>query len=131
VLAWPFEVGLEEACGRIVATYSLDVALALHRTRGVTAMVANPRAIKQFTGALRQRSKTDLTAAVALRDDAIRMPFVAWVPPASHVLELRGIARRIAALCEHRLGAVGAVRDATPRERGVPLSSPLLVRIAG
>ena len=34
-------------------------------------MVANPRAIKQFTGALMQRSKTDLTAAVALRDFVI------------------------------------------------------------
>src|SRR5690242_4008046 len=37
-------------------TYSLDVALALHRTRGIAVMVANPRAIKQFTGALMQRS---------------------------------------------------------------------------
>ena len=33
-------------------TYSLDVALALHRARRVAVMVANPRAIKQFTGAL-------------------------------------------------------------------------------
>src|SRR6266481_7109826 len=83
-------------------TYSLDVALALHRTRGIAVMVANPRAIKQFTGALMQRSKTDLTAAVALRDFAIRMPFVAWQPPAAHVLELRGIARRIATLVVER-----------------------------
>ena len=83
-------------------TYSLDVALALHRARAVTVMVANPRAIKQFTGALMQRSKTDLTAAVALRDFVIRMPFVAWEPPAAHVLELRGIARRIAALVVER-----------------------------
>ena len=49
-----------------------------------------------------QRSKTDLTAAVALRDFAIRMPFVAWQPPAAHVLELRGIARRIATLVVER-----------------------------
>ena len=83
-------------------TYSLDVALALHRTRGIAVMVANPRAIKQFTGALMQRSKTDLTAAVALRDYAIRMPFLPWQPPAVHVLELRGIARRIAALVVER-----------------------------
>jgi transposase len=83
-------------------TYSLDVALALHRARGVAVMVANPRAIKQFTGALMQRSKTDLTAAVALRDYAIRMPFVAWEPPAAHVLEVRTIARRIAALVVER-----------------------------
>jgi transposase len=83
-------------------TYSLDVALALQRTRGIAVMVANPRAIKQFTGALMQRSKTDLTAAVALRDFVIRMPFVAWQPPAAHVLEVRAIARRIAALVVER-----------------------------
>jgi transposase len=82
--------------------YSLDVALALQRTRGIAVMVANPRAIKQFAGALMQRSKTDLTAAVALRDFVIRMPFVAWQPPAAHVLELRAIARRIAALVVER-----------------------------
>src|SRR6185295_14273139 len=34
--------------------YSLDVALALHAARGIVAMVANPRAIKQFAGALMQ-----------------------------------------------------------------------------
>jgi len=83
-------------------TYSLDVALALHRTRGIEVMVANPRAIKQFTGALRQRSKTDLTAAVALREYATRMPFVLWVPPTAPVLELRAMARRIAALVVER-----------------------------
>ena len=94
---WTARVVLEST-----GTYSLDVALALHRTRGVAVMVANPRAIKQFTGALMQRSKTDLTAAVALRDFAIRMPFVAWQPPAAHVLELRGIARRIATLVVER-----------------------------
>ncbi len=101
-------------------TYSLDVALALQRTRGVAVMVANPRAIKQFTGALMQRSKTDLTAAVALRDFVIRMPFVAWEPPAAHVLELRAIARRIAALVvertreRNRLHALQATAAASP-----------------
>jgi transposase len=101
-------------------TYSLDVALALHRTHGIAVMVANPRAIKQFTGALMQRSKTDLTAAVALRDFAIRMPFVAWQPPAAHLLELRDIARRIAALVvertreRNRLHALQATAEASP-----------------
>jgi transposase len=83
-------------------TYSLDVALALHRARDVAVMVANPRAIKQFTGALMQRSKTDVTAAVALQEFASRMPFVAWAPPSAPVLELRGLARRIAALVAER-----------------------------
>ena len=83
-------------------TYSLDVALALHRARGIVVMVANPRAVKQFAGALMQRSKTDLTAAAALREYAVRMPFVVWQPPAAEVLALRGIARRIAALVVER-----------------------------
>jgi len=101
-------------------TYSLDVALALHRARGVTVMVANPRAIKQFTGALMQRSKTDVTAAVALREFASRMPLIAWQPPAASVLELRGIARRIAALVRdrtrerNRLHALRATAQASP-----------------
>jgi transposase len=82
--------------------YSLDVALALHAARGIAVMVANPRAIKQFAGALMQRSKTDLTAAVALREYAARMPFVAWEPPAAELLALRAIARRIAALTVER-----------------------------
>src|SRR5256712_2959978 len=100
-------------------TYSLDVALALQRTSGIAVMVANPRAIKQFTGALMQRSKTDLTAAVALREFVIRMPFVAWQPPAGHVLQLRGIARRIAALVvertreRNRLHALAATAEAS------------------
>lgn len=83
-------------------SYSLDVALALQRARGIEVMVANPRAVKQFAGALMQRSKTDGTAAVALQEYVARMPFVVWVPPASPVLALRGIARRIAALVVER-----------------------------
>jgi transposase len=60
LLRWPRKGGrtvrvVLESTG----TYSLDVGLALQRTRGVTVMVANPRAIKQFTGALMQRSKTE------------------------------------------------------------------------
>jgi transposase len=57
---WPARVVLEST-----GVYSLDVALALHAARGIEVMVANPRAITQFAGALMQRSKTDLTAAVA------------------------------------------------------------------
>lgn len=100
-------------------TYSFDLALALHRARGITVMVANPRAVKQFAGALLQRSKTDVTAAAALREYARRMPFVAWQPPAPEVLELRALARRIAALVvertreRNRLQAVQASAEAS------------------
>jgi hypothetical protein len=63
-----------------------------------------------------QGSKTDLTAAAALREYAARMPFVPWQPPAAEVLALRGVARRIAALVErtregNRLHAVQATGE--------------------
>lgn len=99
-------------------TYSLDIALALHRAARVEVMIVNPRAVKLFAGALMQRAKTDLTAAVALREYVRRMVFVAWQPPAPAVLELRGVARRIAALVvertreRNRLEAVQATQEA-------------------
>jgi transposase len=82
--------------------YGLDLAMVLHATQGIAVMVANPRAVRNFATAMMQRAKTDLTAAAALREFAERMPFVPWQPPAAHVLELRGISRRIAALTGER-----------------------------
>lgn len=83
-------------------TYSLDVALALHGAKGIAVMVANPRAVKNFGAALLQRSKTDLSDAETLREFCERMPFVAWQPPTAAVLELRDLARRLAALTSER-----------------------------
>jgi transposase len=60
------------------------------------------------------QSDPSLTAAAALREYAARMPFVAWVPAAPHVLHLRAMARRIGALVvertreHHRLHALTA-----------------------
>ncbi len=82
--------------------YSLDLALALHRCKAIELMVANPRAVKDFAGALMQRARTDLSAAAVLRQYARRMEFVPWVPPSSAVLELRALARRLSALTEMR-----------------------------
>ena len=73
--------------------YSLDIALALHACEETEVMVANPRAVKDFTRATMQRSKSDPKDAAAIREFAKRMPFVPWQPPAREVLELRGIAR--------------------------------------
>ncbi len=78
--------------------YSLDVALALHRAKHIGVMVANPRVIKDFRGALLQRACTDASAATVLRHFAQRMEFVAWTPPRPAVLELRALARRLEAL---------------------------------
>lgn len=82
--------------------YSFDVALALHACEEIEVMVANPRAVKNFTKATMQRSKSDAKDAVAIREFAKRMLFVPWQPPAAEVLELRGIARRISAMTVER-----------------------------
>ena len=99
-------------------TYSLGVALALHDAARIAVMVVNPRALKQFAGALRQRSKTDVLAAVALQEYAARMPFVAWEPPPAAVLELRAVARRIAALVVERTREQNRLEAATPNRAG-------------
>lgn len=78
--------------------YGLDVALVLHAAPGVTVMVANPRAARQFAEACQQRTRTDTTMAESLREFAARMVFVPWAPPPAACLELRAVARRIAAL---------------------------------
>lgn len=78
--------------------YSLDLALALHGAPRVEVMVVNPRAARKFAEACLQRSSTDATMALALREFAARMEFVAWVPPTPAVCQLRALARRIAAL---------------------------------
>lgn len=83
-------------------TYSLDVALALHRTRGIEVMVANPRLVKNFADALLQRSKTDKISAEVMREFCERMQFVAWQPPSSEVLKLQAFARRITTLSDQR-----------------------------
>jgi transposase len=81
-------------------TYSLDVALALYRTRGIEVMVANPRVVKNFADALLQRSKTDKISAEVMREFCERMEFVAWHPPSSEVLKLRAFTRRLSTLSD-------------------------------
>ena len=61
-------------------------------------MVANPKAVNNFAGALMRRSKTDPIYAEVLLQFARRMPFVRWQPPRRQVLELRAVARRIEGL---------------------------------
>jgi transposase len=80
--------------------YSLDLAVALHAANRIEVMVVNPRAARQFAQACLQRSSTDATMAVALREYAARMEFVPWVPPAEPVRHLRALARRIVVLTD-------------------------------
>lgn len=97
--------------------YSLDLALALDAAQRIEAMVVNPRAARKVADACLQRSSTDATMAVALREYAARMEFVPWTPPAPQVREVRAIARRIAALTLeksrelNRQHAAGATAD--------------------
>lgn len=93
----PARVALEAS-----GIYSLDLALALHRASDVEVMVVNPRAARDFAKAFLQRSKTDALDAKVLLELVRRMPFVAWQPPRRPALELRALARRIAALTKMR-----------------------------
>ena len=85
-------------CMESTGLYGLDLALALDRTQGIEVMVANPRAVRRFAEACMQRSKTDLIDARVLYDFAARMEFQRWQRPSLQALELRSVARRIAAL---------------------------------
>jgi transposase len=85
-------------CLEATGIYSLDFALALHHAKNVEVMVVNPRAIKNFARACMQRAKTDAVDAGGILDYLERMPFSAWQPPASEILELQAINRRIVQL---------------------------------
>lgn len=76
----------------------LDLALALHRTKPIEVMVANPRSTKDVARARLPRTTTDRTDAHSLLECVRRMSCVAWAPPTTDVLALRACSRRIAAL---------------------------------
>jgi transposase len=61
-------------------------------------MVVNPKASKNFSGALMTRSKTDSVDAAVLALYAEKMEFVPWQMPDIKVLELRAFSRKIAAI---------------------------------
>lgn len=77
--------------------YHLEVAIALARA-GFEVMVVNPRAAAHYAKAELQRSKTDRLDAEMLLNYAESMKFRQWQPPATTVLQLRAIARRIYAV---------------------------------
>lgn len=99
-------------CLEATGLYGLDLALALHRA-GRQVMVANPRAVRHFSAALMERSKSDALDAVVLREFAARMPFQPWQPPSAAALQLHALARRLQALTQmqtaekNRLHAAG------------------------
>jgi transposase len=88
-------------CLEATGVYGFDLCLALHRTKGIEVMVANPRAIKDFAGAFLKRSKTDALDAAVLLEFVKRMPFQAWQAPPIEIQQLRAISRRITALTKN------------------------------
>lgn len=91
-----------QVCLEATGNYSLDVALALHE-HGISVMILNPRAARDFAKALQNRSKTDAVDAQVLLEYAQRMEFHPWQPPAPALLQLRDLSRRIKALTRQRI----------------------------
>lgn len=89
-------------CLEATGVYSLQFALALHRTKDIEVMVANPKAIKKFGEASMARGKTDAMDAEVILEFLIRMPFQAWQPPSDEIIELQSITRRIVQLTTER-----------------------------
>ncbi len=85
-------------CLEATGIYSLDVAAALSKAKGIEVMMANPRAVKDFAGAIMRRSKDDAIDAVILAEYAARMPFTEYVPCSAQSMKLLALSRRIAAL---------------------------------
>jgi len=89
---------LARVCLEATGIYSLQFALTLHHAKNVEVMVVNPRVIKDFARARMQRAKTDAVDAGGILEYLERMPFAAWQPPATAILELQAINRRIVQL---------------------------------
>lgn len=131
-------------CMESTGLYGLDAALALQADARIELMVANPRAVKDFSRALLQRSKTDPLDAWVLLEYAARMPFQKWTPPPTEALQITALARRIHALTQqctmekNRLHAVAAtgttlrviVQDLRRSVRGLETAIAKLSRAA-
>jgi transposase len=107
-------------CMESTGLYGLDVALLLQADTRIEVMVANPRAVKNFSRALMQRSKTDPLDALVLVEYAARMPFQSWQPPLPAALQVTALARRIHVLTQqgtmekNRLHAVTSTATTLP-----------------
>lgn len=88
-------------CLEATGMYHLDLAVALDDA-GLEVMVVNPKAAKDFAGALKTRAKTDAVDAKLLAEFAQRMPFEPWVRPNNLALAIRACTRRIVALGKQR-----------------------------
>jgi len=87
-------------CLEATGIYHLDLTLALRSTPGIDVMVANPRAVHGFAGALMTRGKTDASDAEVIPAYAERMPWQPWRAPSAACFELRTLCRHTVSLRE-------------------------------
>jgi transposase len=108
------------ACMEATGVYFLRVAKALAQAEGLRVMVANPRVIKDFAGAMNRRSKTDRVDARVIALYAEKADFVDWTPASESHHQLRLLSRRIdertdrKAADKNRLHALQAGGDCPP-----------------
>lgn len=88
-------------CLEATGIYSLDIATALSKETNMNVMVANPKVIKDFSGSLNTKSKTDKVDATVLALFALRMDFKKWSAPSEQFYQIRNISRRIQSLKKH------------------------------
>lgn len=97
----PEAAGGLHACMEATGNWGLDLAAFLFAA-GITVSIVNPRQIKAFGDSELSRNKTDrLDAALIARFCRAHVP-PAWLPPATHLRELREMVRRCAALKANR-----------------------------
>lgn len=88
-IKWATQHGKQvRVCLEATGGYSQQFALALHRSKDIEVMVANPKAIKKFGETSMVRGKTDAMDAEVILEFLIRMPFQIWQAPADQLIAL-------------------------------------------
>lgn len=96
---WQGRAATVMVCMEASGNYSLDLALALAKAgEPIQLSMPNPRQARRFAESLGKRSKTDPVDAGTLCEYAQRMPLHVWQPPSKVALQLRALARTVAAL---------------------------------
>ena len=70
-----------KVCMEATGIYHIDAAVALAKSENIEIMVVNPKAMKHFGTAMRQRAKTDKIDSAIILEYLLRMEFVKWKCP--------------------------------------------------
>lgn len=104
LLRWLLKGGKRlRVCLEASGNYWLDLALTLSSRAEVEVCVVNPRRARRFAESLGERDKTDGVDARVLAEYGRRMQPAPWQPPSRTALQLRAIARAVAALTSIRV----------------------------